>query len=816
MAATSPGWRRRCDDISRRRPHQRQEDLLRRRQPQAAAAGAAPTHAQQIFDESQSLKKQLRRLETLGMPVVAAINGAALGGGLEIALATHHRIAADSPKTEIGLPEVTLGLLPGGGGVVTHGAHARPADRAHGGAAPGPRFKPEQGAGEGPGRRDRRGRRRARRRPPRSGSSTTRTTRTPRTQPWDRKGYKMPGGTPSHPASRRCLPAFPATLRKHAQGRATTRRRGRSCPRPSRARRSTSTPPSRSRPATSPSLATGQNAKNMIQAFFFDLQAINSRLAAPARASTPGRPPKVGVLGAGMMGAGIAYVVRPRRHGGRPQGRQPRVRREGQGLLREAASRRASTRGKLTQEKSDELLARITPDRQPRGPQGLRPGHRGRLRGPVAEDTRCSREIAAHREQRRAARLQHLDAADHRARPGHRPPADFIGLHFFSPVDKMPLVEIIRGEKTSEAAVAKAIDVVQQIRRPRSSSTTAAASTPRASSAPDQRGSRDARRGRRARGASSGPPCRPATRLGPLQISDELNMELMVKIRNATKAAVERDGGTYIAHPGREGHRPDDRDRAARQAQGAGFYDYDEAGKRGALWERPGRRRSRSPSEQIPLAGPQGADAVHRGDRDRASCFDEGVIELDRRGQHRLDLRHRLPGHHRWRRAVHRRLRGPRHRPHGFVARAEELAAAYGERFEPPASLVEKAEKGEALPRLTRLAIGYARRSSARDTTSRLLRRSNPAQVGCGDFAVDALPRSSRSHALLGALRAGRCRPRHQLHRRTPGSATALLGRNGAGKSTTMRVLAGVVPPTGGIVNVPATTCAPRPSRSSG
>src|ERR1044071_5595920 len=77
----------------------------------------SPDVAQQLFDESQNFKKQLRRLETLGKPVVAAINGAALGGGLEIALACHHRVAAEG-RYEIGLPEVTLGLLPGGGGVV--------------------------------------------------------------------------------------------------------------------------------------------------------------------------------------------------------------------------------------------------------------------------------------------------------------------------------------------------------------------------------------------------------------------------------------------------------------------------------------------------------------------------------------------------------------------------------------------------------------------------------------------------------------------------------------------------------------------------
>lgn len=78
---------------------------------------AGPEHAQDIFEGALEMKRALRRIETLGKPVVAAINGAALGGGYEIALASHHRVALDAPGSKIGLPEVTLGLLPGGGGV---------------------------------------------------------------------------------------------------------------------------------------------------------------------------------------------------------------------------------------------------------------------------------------------------------------------------------------------------------------------------------------------------------------------------------------------------------------------------------------------------------------------------------------------------------------------------------------------------------------------------------------------------------------------------------------------------------------------------
>ncbi len=125
-----------------RRHHQRQADLLRRWQPADAVPDPAGERGRGLRASIEEVKRQLRVLETLGVPVVAAINGAALGGGLEIALACHHRIVADDNRIEIGVPEVTLGLLPGGGGVtrtvrmlglqdaLDEGAAAGPADEA--------------------------------------------------------------------------------------------------------------------------------------------------------------------------------------------------------------------------------------------------------------------------------------------------------------------------------------------------------------------------------------------------------------------------------------------------------------------------------------------------------------------------------------------------------------------------------------------------------------------------------------------------------------------------------------------------------------
>ena len=210
-------------------------------------------------------------------------------------------------------------------------------------------------------------------------------------------------------------------------------------------------------------LIVGQDSKNMIQAFFFDLQAINAGKLRP-QGIEPFSATKVGVLGAGMMGAGIAYscaragmevVLKDVAAESAEKGKA-----YSEGLLDKAIAR-----GRSTEEKKAELLGRIIADRRPGRPRRLRPGHRGGLRGPGASRTRSS-----PRSCRTCSRTPCCAPTPRRCRSPSSPtgvdrPADFIGLHFFSPVDKMPLVEIIKGEQTSDAALAKAYDVVQQIRK---------------------------------------------------------------------------------------------------------------------------------------------------------------------------------------------------------------------------------------------------------------------------------------------------------------------------------------------------------------
>jgi 3-hydroxyacyl-CoA dehydrogenase / enoyl-CoA hydratase / 3-hydroxybutyryl-CoA epimerase len=650
---------------------------------------ATPEQAPALFEESQNLKKQLRRLETFGVPVVAAINGAALGGGLEIALSCHRRIAAEG-SYEIGLPEVTLGLLPGGGGVVRTVRMLGLQTALTEVLLQGQRYKPAVAAEKGlvdeivPAAelldrakawvRDNAGNAEA------------------ATQPWDRKGYKMPGGTPSHPSLAQMLPVFPATLRKTLKGADYPAPRAIMAAAVEGAQVDFETA-SRIEARYFTSLATGQNAKNMIQAFFFDLQAINSGSLRPQGHDTY-QATKVGVLGAGMMGAGIAYVCARAGMEVVLKDVSLEAAERGKGYSQKLNEKGVS-RGKLTQEKSDALLARITPTDDPQALAGC-----DLVIEAVFEDPSLKNKVFAevlpvvNKDALLCSNTSTLPISE--LAGGVDRPEDFIGLHFFSPVDKMPLVEIIRGEKTSEAAVAKAVDVVQQIRK-----------TPIVVN--DSRGFYTSRvigtqinEGLAMLGEGVAPMSieRAAAKagypVGPLQISDELNMELMVKIRNATKAAVERDGGTYTPHPAEkvidtmiEIGRPS-------KLKGAGFYEYDESGKREGLWK--------GLAEQFPTASEQPAfeDLMERmlviEAVETARCFEEGVIastaEANIGSIFGIGFPANTGGAAQYVNGyVGRTGTGVA----GFVARARELAAAYGERFEPPALLVEKAEKGEKL-----------------------------------------------------------------------------------------------------------------------
>ena len=533
--------------------------------------------AQQVFDGIMTLHHALRKIERAGMdpktlkggkPVAAALPGTALGIGLELPLATHRIFAADNPKAKIGLPEIMVGIFPGGGGTIRlsrklgamaaapfllEGKLSDPKKAKAAGLVDEVVADPVAAAREW----------------------VLNAQDADLVKPWDQKGYKMPGGEPYHPAGFMTFVGASAMVNGKTMG---------------------------VYPAAKALLSAVYEGAQVpfdtalkIEARWFTNVLMNPSSTAMIRslfinkgalekgANRPDVPDekvkKVGILGAGMMGAGIAYVsamagievvLIDAKQEAADKGKAYST-----GLLDKAISRKKST-----EEKKAEVLGRITATIDYAALDGC-----DLVVEAVFEDPKVKAEVTARAEAAIpadaifATNTSTLPISD-LARASSRPD-QFVGIHFFSPVDKMALVEIIKGKRTGPRAVAKALDFVRQIRK-----------TPIVVN--------DARffyanrciipyinEGIRmvAEGVSPtlvenaaklmGMP------LGPLQLVDETSIDLGVKIAKATRAAM---GDAY----------PDDavdavifrladQGRLGRKAK-AGFYDYDEGAKRQGLW----------------------------------------------------------------------------------------------------------------------------------------------------------------------------------------------------------------------------------------
>ncbi|MFF0427045.1 3-hydroxyacyl-CoA dehydrogenase NAD-binding domain-containing protein [Streptomyces sp. NPDC004520] len=643
---------------------------------------AGPEHAQDIFDSAIEIKNALRRIETLGKPVVAAINGAALGGGYEIALASHHRVALDAPGSKIGLPEVTLGLLPGGGGVARTVRLMGITDALLKVLLQGTQYAPERALDSGLVHEV------AATAEEMMAKAIAFIDAHPESrQPWDVPGYRIPGGTPSNPKFAANLPAFPANLRKQLNG----------APYPApKAIMAAAVEGSQvdfetaitieSRYFTE--LVIGQTAKNMIQAFFFDLQAVNSGASRPKDVEKR-QVRRVAVLGAGMMGAGIAYSCA--RAGIEVVLKDVSAESAAKGkAYSEKLCAKAVSRGRTTQEKADALLARITPTADVADLAGC-----DAVIEAVFEDTALKHKVFQE--------IQHVVAPDALLcsntstlpisvlAEGVERQTDFIGLHFFSPVDKMPLVEIIKGERTGDEALARAFDLVRQINK-----------TPIVVN--DSRGFFTSRvighfinEGVAMVGEGIEPASieQAAAQAGypakVLSLMDELTLTLPRKIRNETKRAIEEAGGTWVTHPGEAviDRMVDEFGRPGRSG-GAGFYEYGEDGRRGKLW--PGlREHFTKPGYEIPFRDMQERMLFSEA-LDTVRLLEEGVLTSVADANIGSIMGIGFPA---WTGGILQYVNGYEGGVAGFVARARELAATYGERFEPPALLVEKADRGE-------------------------------------------------------------------------------------------------------------------------
>ncbi|MDD0837276.1 3-hydroxyacyl-CoA dehydrogenase NAD-binding domain-containing protein [Curvibacter sp. HBC61] len=532
-----------------------------------------PEDAQRVFADIEQTKKNFRTLETLGIPVVSCLNGTALGGGWEVALIGHHRIAVDHPKIQFGLPEVTLGLIPGASGITKM-------TRLLGlmGAQPylleGKLFNPRQAL-------ELQLVHALVNRPEdlRPAALAWIASHPESRQPWDDKHYKIPGGTPSHPKIASALTVAPAVLKKTTRGL---------YPAPEAALAAMVEGAQvdfdtalRIESRYLAQLIVSPVAKNMINTFFHNLNAIKSGQSRPGT-SPRYQPQKVGVLGAGMMGAGIAYVQASR--GIQTVLKDVSLERAeaGKGYSRQLTQAKVE-QGKLSAEAQQALLDRIETTDQSAALQGC-----DLIIEAVFENRELKAQVTQEAEPQLApdgfwasntSTLPISGLAQASARPER-----FVGIHFFSPVDKMKLVEIIRGQQTDDATVARAYDYVQALGKvPIVVNDARGFYTSRTFGTYVMEGAALLGEGVPApvienAAMQAGMP------VGPLAVLDETALSLSVHVLEQTRADLAALGQTYTASPGellvermvKELKRPG-------RAGGGGFYDYP-AGQKKRLW----------------------------------------------------------------------------------------------------------------------------------------------------------------------------------------------------------------------------------------
>ena len=629
---------------------------------------------QDAYDAGWKLNGALRALETCGKPVAAAINGLALGGGLELTLACHYRVVGDSPKIQLGLPEIKVGLFPGGGGTqrltrligvqaamtaMSAGSSWRPNDAKGAGVVHevvpvGSEVEAAKAWIKGGGKA---------------------------VQPWDEKSFKLPGGGPYHPAGIQNFLVGNAMLRKQSYGNypavlnlMKAVYEGVQVPMDAALRIETR--------YFIKTLMTPQ-AQGMIRSLFLSKQELDKGAVRPAGVPKSD-PKKVTVLGAGMMGAGIAYVQALAGIETILIDRDQDAANKGKAHVEELLKKRLS-RGQIDQAKFDALLASVTATTD-----------YDLIKGSdlVIEAVFENREIKAEVTKRAEAQLE--PGAVFGSNTSTLPitglaeasvrPEDFIGIHFFSPVDKMMLVEVILGEKTGEAAIAKSLDYIMKIKKtPIVVNDGRGFYTSRCFGTYVAEGLAMLEEGYAPAmidniGRMTGMP------RGPLEMHDDVALDLSVKIAKQTKEDL---GDAYQPLPGWKIVQTmvEDLGRYGRK-NGKGFYDYETKPKK--LWSGLSDLAPVKINDSTPeLVEDQKRRLLYRQAVEVARCWEEGVIDDPREADVGAIL---AWGFAPW-------TGGPitmidQTGLKEFVAQADQYAAKYGDRFSPPQLLRDMAEQG--------------------------------------------------------------------------------------------------------------------------
>ena len=634
------------------------------------------TRPDQAFEATMAMKAVLRRLELQGKPAVAAINGHALGGGLELALACHARMALDNPRLKIAQSEVKLGLLPGGGGTVRL-SRLLGIQQALQIMVEGHDLSPQQAFGIGLVTAL------ARDRDDLVAQAKAWIVANPKAkQPWDMPKFRFPGGDSRAPAVAQMFAVAPSMASAKSCGNypAITHIMSAVFEGGLLDFDNASVVESRYLAAC----AMSAESRNMIGTLWYQLNALKKGASRPAGVPTS-QVRKLGILGAGMMGAGIAFVSA--KVGidvvllDTTQEAADRGKAHSQGLLDKAVKR-----GRSTPDQRAALLARITPTTDYTLLAGC-----DLVIEAVFEDRAIKADVTRQAE-------SHLgDAAVFASNTSTLPvtglalaslrPARFLGLHFFSPVDRMPLVEIIKGKQTGDEALARGFDFVLQIGK-----------TPIVVN--DSRGFYTSRvfgtylmegiamlaegvhpRSIEVAGLQAGMP------MPPLALQDEVSLSLALLVADQTKQDLAAGGCPCTEHPGmRVVRQLCEIGRVGKKA-GRGFYDWTDDGRQ--LWSELTRLypvAAQQPTQEALIDRLMFAQA-----NEAARCFEEGVL--------RTVADANIGSIFGWGFAPFHggalqfiNAMGAR----AFVARARELAGAHGLRFEPAACLVKLGETGGA------------------------------------------------------------------------------------------------------------------------
>ena len=622
------------------------------------------------------LKSEMRTLETSGKPLVAAINGSALGGGLEICLACHHRIVIDDDKIQLGLPEVTLGLLPGGGGTqrlprmigleaafpfLMEGKKVNPRAALKAGIVDELASSRDELLAK---------------------ARAFIESNPEAQQPWDRKGFRFPGGAPHHPAMAQKLAIAPAMLKQKTKG----------CyPAPERILSAAVEGAqvdfdngSLIETRYFAELAIGQVAKNMTGTFWFQLNAVNAGESRP-QGVEKATFRKVGVLGAGMMGAGIAYSTATRGLEVVLKDVSTENAEKGKAYSEKLLAKKVS-RGRMTEQQKTDVLSRIKATGSADDLEGC-----DLVIEAVFEDSRLKAKVTQEAETKLAkngifasntSTIPITQLAEASAKP-----ANFIGLHFFSPVDKMQLVEIIVGAETSDDTLARAFDYVQQIgKTPIVVNDSRGFFTSRVFGTFVNEGIAMLGEGIHPSSIeNAGVLC--GMPVGPLAISDEVSMTLMQHIRDQSRKDSESEGKSWKAHPAEAviDQMLSTHNRKGKAA-GAGFYDYPESGKK-YLWPEletlyVDQAKARSTSLQDLKDRILFIQAI-----ETVRCLEEGVLRTveDANIGSIFGI-----GFAPWTGGAIQFIN--QYGVRAFAERAKDLAGQFGERFTPPAMLLANAE----------------------------------------------------------------------------------------------------------------------------